>query len=114
MAESSPGQPRFQAVQPLRERTSRLPPAVSAPSPADTAQDVFARLKTALGLLHEGLKRNPVLAAAKSGPRSPSAGQVEALKAPVNRYGADLVAPLQTARQKINQLADADEAPGPA
>ncbi len=99
---------------------ARLRPAVSAPSTADTAQDAFARLQTALGLLLQALERDGARAAAKAGlilktamePRSPSAGQVAALNALVDRYGADLITPLRTAAETVARLADTNEEPG--
>lgn len=102
---------------------ARLRPAASAPTPPDTGKDAIERVQTALGLLIEGLERDPIRAAAKAGlvlktamePRQPSAGQVEALKSLVRRYGADLVGPLQIAQQELSQLVtDADETLGPA
>ncbi|MGW2796006.1 hypothetical protein [Streptomyces sp. NPDC001269] len=90
--------------------------------PVDTATDVFARLETALSALMHDLEENPTRAAAKSGfflrtamePRSPSAGQVEALRELITRHGTALVGPLQALQRHLLQLSAADEEPASA
>jgi hypothetical protein len=67
---------------------ARLRPRTPEADAADTERETFQRLQSSLALLLQDLERNPARAAAKSGlilktamkPRSPSAGQVDALK----------------------------------
>jgi hypothetical protein len=100
---------------------ARLRPPNPEADPADTATETFQRLQSALALLLQDLERDPARAAAKSGlilktamaPRSPSAGQVDALKSVIDRLGAGLIAPLRVVQQTVADLTDAEWKPDP-
>ncbi|MCZ4125405.1 hypothetical protein [Streptomyces sp. H39-S7] len=100
---------------------ARLRPYTPVAAVTDTEQETFQQLQNSLALLVQALEGNPARAAAKSGlilstalkPRTPSAGQVDALKSLINRHGAALISPLQAVQQKISELTEADENPDP-
>jgi hypothetical protein len=99
---------------------TRLRPATTETKAVDTATDTFERVRRALAALTGEVDKNPTRAARKSGfflrtamePRSPSAGQVEALTAVINQYGAELAAPVAALDQALSELLAACDKPG--